>query len=70
MSNCISIEEALSFVGKVVRCNKEHREFVSKLVDIENNSILVFETKSGRIIRDPISAIILMQEVSHGCQHQ
>jgi len=58
----ISIEEAVSHIGKVVRCDKRQREFVAKLIAVEDD-ILVFETKAGKILRDPCFSIGFIQEL-------
>jgi len=59
----VSLDEAKSYIGKIVKVDKKHREFVSRLIAVEGNNVLVFQTKSGKIIRDPLASIILMQEV-------
>ncbi|MGD0951268.1 MAG: hypothetical protein ABR985_02560 [Methanotrichaceae archaeon] len=62
----VTLPEAKSMVGRVVKCDKIRHEFVAKLIDVievGNNAICVFQTKSGKIIKDPLSTIIMMQKV-------
>ena len=60
----VSPEEAIKLIGHVVKCDKKNREFVSRLVGLENdNTIAVFQTKAGKIVKDPLSTLLMMQAV-------
>jgi hypothetical protein len=60
----IALEEAIKHIGGLVQCEKRNgREFICRLMEIQDNSILVFQTKNGVIIRDPLGSIVSMRRV-------
>jgi hypothetical protein len=58
----ISAEEASACVGRIVLCRKINREFVARLVSVEGTD-LIFETKNGYQIKDPLDSIVYMTVV-------
>jgi hypothetical protein len=59
----VALEEAIKHIGDIVQCEKRNgREFICRLMEIQDN-ILVFQTKNGVIIQDPLGSIISMRTV-------
>jgi hypothetical protein len=59
----LSTEEILSHAGKIVLSRKFNgKEFITLLMGIEDNDI-VYRTKNGHLIKNPIDSICYIAEV-------
>lgn len=60
----IALEEAIKHIGSIVHCEKRTgHEFICRLMEIQDDNILVFQTKNGVIVRDPLGSIVSMRRV-------
>ena len=63
LDKCLSVEEILSHLGKVVLSRKHNgKEFVTRLMGIDGEDI-IYCTKNGHLVRNPIKSIAYIAEL-------